>query len=276
MNRIDQIFATHAQQGTKALMPYLTMGDPDIQTSARLLHAAQAAGASICELGIPFSDPVADGPVIQASMTWALEHGVKSSQILQMVADNRSKLDIGLVAMVSYSIVHKIGDEKFIKDAIDSGIDGFIIPDLAYEESAKVREIVAKHGGILSFLIAPTTPEARAIEIAKASSGFIYLLARAGITGEQSSLPPDLAPRVARIREISELPITVGFGVSTDNHVRQVVSVADAAIVGSAIVRRITEARGRGSDAVVQSAGAFMSDLARGLTRAPESCQASQ
>jgi len=135
--------------------------------------------------------------------------------------------------------------------------------------------LIAKHGGILSFLIAPTTPEARAIEIAKASSGFIYLLARAGITGEQSDLPPDLAPRVARMREISELPITVGFGVSTDNHVRQVVSVADAAIVGSAIVRRITEARGLGSDAVVQSTQAFMSDLARGLTRAPEGCQTS-
>ncbi|HCD30850.1 MAG TPA: tryptophan synthase subunit alpha [Phycisphaerales bacterium] len=275
MNRIDQIFANHAQQGTKALMPYLTMGDPDIQTSARLIHAAQDAGASICELGFPFSDPVADGPTIQASMTWALEHGIKSKAILEMVAEHRSKLDIGLVAMVSYSIVHKIGDEGFQKDAIDSGIDGFIIPDLAYEESTKVRELIAKHGGILSFLIAPTTPEARAIEIAKASSGFIYLLARAGITGEQSDLPPDLAPRVARMREISELPITVGFGVSTDNHVRQVVSVADAAIVGSAIVRRITEARGLGSDAVVQSTQAFMSDLARGLTRAPEGCQTS-
>lgn len=276
MNRIDQIFANHAQQGTKALMPYLTMGDPDIQTSARLIHAAQVAGASICELGFPFSDPVADGPVIQASMTWALEHGVKAKAILEMVAENRSRLDVGLVAMVSYSIVHKIGDEGFIKDAIDSGIDGFIIPDLAYEESTKVRELIAKYGGILSFLIAPTTPEARAIEIAKASSGFIYLLARAGITGEQSDLPPDLLPRVAKMREISELPITVGFGVSTDNHVRQVVSVADAAIVGSAIVRRITETRGRGSDAVVQATGAFMSDLARGLTRAPEGCQASQ
>lgn len=251
-------------------MPYLTMGDPDIQTSARLLHAAQEAGASICELGFPFSDPVADGPTIQASMTWALEHGIKVRQILDMVAENRSKLDIGLVAMVSYSIVHKIGDEKFIKDAIDAGIDGFIIPDLAYEESAKTREMILKHGGILSFLIAPTTPADRAVQIAKASTGFIYLLARAGITGEQSELPPDLTDRVKRIRKISELPITVGFGVSTDNHVRQVISVADAAIVGSAIVRRISEARSHGSDEVVQTAQAFMSDLARGLTRAPD------
>lgn len=257
-------------------MPYLTMGDPDIQTSARLIHAAQEAGASICELGFPFSDPVADGPTIQASMTWALEHGIKAKDILQMVAENRSQLDVGLVAMVSYSIVHKIGDGSFIKDAIDAGIDGFIIPDLAYEESAKVRELILENGGILSFLIAPTTPDARAMEIAKASTGFIYLLARAGITGEQSDLPPDLAPRVEKLREISELPITVGFGVSTDNHVRQVVSVADAAIVGSAIVRRISEARERGSDAVVQATGAFMSDLARGLTRAPEGCEASQ
>jgi tryptophan synthase alpha chain len=269
MNRIDQIFANHAQQGTKALMPYLTMGDPDIQTSARLLHAAQDAGASICELGFPFSDPVADGPTIQASMTWALEHGVRPKHILEMVAAQRSKLHMGLVAMVSYSIVHKIGDEAFIKDAILAGIDGFIIPDLAYEESAKTRDLIAKHGGILSFLIAPTTPDARAEQIAKASTGFIYLLARAGITGEQSELPPDLSVRVDRMRKISSLPITVGFGVSTDNHVRQVVSVADAAIVGSAIVRRITEARELGADEVVSKTQAFMSDLARGLTRAP-------
>ena len=180
---------------------------------------------------------------------------------------------MGLVAMVSYSIVHKLGDEAFVKDAIASGIDGFIIPDLTFEESGKTRDIIAKHGGILSFLIAPTTPDARAEEIAKASTGFIYLLARAGITGEQSDLPPDLYQRVDRMRKISCLPITVGFGVSTDNHVRQVVSVADAAIVGSAIVRRITEAREHGSDKVVESTGAFMSELARGLSRAPGNCQ---
>ena len=249
-------------------MPYLTMGDPDIQTSGRLLLAAQNAGASICELGIPFSDPIADGPVIQASMTWALEHGVRPVHVLEMVAQQRSKLDIGLVAMVSYSIVHKLGDEAFIKDAIDAGIDGFIFPDLSLEESAKTRDLVAKHGGILSFLIAPTTPDKRAKEIAQACTGFIYLLARAGVTGEQSELPPDLSPRVERMQKISDLPITVGFGVSTDSHVRQVVSVADAAIVGSAIVRRITEAREQGTDHVVETTQAFIGDLARGLTKA--------
>ena len=253
-------------------MPYLTMGDPDIQTSGRLLLAAQNAGASICELGIPFSDPIADGPVIQASMSWALDHGVRPAHVLEMVAAQRSKLDIGLVAMVSYSIVHKLGDEAFIKDAIDAGIDGFIFPDLSLEESAKTRDLVAKHGGILSFLIAPTTPDKRAEEIAQACTGFIYLLARAGITGEQSNLPPDLSQRVMRMRKISDLPITVGFGVSTDNHVRQVVCVADAAIVGSAIVRRITEAREQGANYVVETTQSFISDLAAGLAPVSGSC----
>ncbi len=267
MNRIDAIFTRLAKDNAKALMPYLTMGDPDLKTSGKLLLAAQEAGASICELGFPFSDPIADGPVIQASMSYVLDQGLNVVDILQSVADVREQLEIGLVAMVSYSIVHRLGDEAFIADAVGAGIDGFIFPDLPLEESDKARDLVQKNGAILSFLIAPTTPPKRAEQIAAASSGFVYLLARAGITGEQASLPPDLTDRIEVLRQATDLPITVGFGVSTAQQVSDVVAAADAAIVGSALVRRIADVREQGSDAVVSHLGSFMQELATGLKR---------
>lgn len=243
MNRIDQIFKALRGRGGKALMPFLTAGDPDLQTTGELLPALERAGASICELGIPFSDPIADGPVIQASMTHALSQHIRTSQILEMVARQRAKVGIGIVAMVSYTIVHRHNPATFIRDAKAAGVDGFIVPDLLLEESQGLRDAVAAEGMICSFLIAPTTPIERAQRIAQASSGFVYLLSRAGITGETTALPPDLPDRVRRLRDVTDLPIAVGFGVSNADQVRQVVSVADAAIVGSAIMRRIAACR---------------------------------
>jgi tryptophan synthase alpha chain len=246
-------------------MPYLTAGDPSIQATGRMLLAAQEAGASICELGIPFSDPVADGPVIQASMTYALDQGVTIGRIFEMVAGVRPSLEIGLVAMVSYSIVHRVGLTKFIGDARDAGFDGFIFPDLPLEASGPAREASAKAGMILSMLIAPTTPDDRAEQIAKACSGFVYVVSRAGITGEQSELPPELPARLTRLRGVTDLPITVGFGISSADHVRQVVSVADAVIVGSGMMRRVADVRTRGEDQAVQVVRDFTQELATGL-----------
>ncbi len=275
MNRIERIFADLRKSGarvgrtTKALMPFVTAGDPDLATTAAILPAMQQAGASICELGIAFSDPIADGPVIQASMTRALEAGVRPRQVLEMVAAQRAKLDIGLVAMVSYSIVHRLEPATFIRDAAQAGIDGFIIPDLPLEESGAVRELVEKHDLILSFLISPTTPPQRAQRIAKASSGFVYVLARAGVTGERAALPADLSQRIEQLREATDLPMAVGFGVSDAAQVRQVVEVADAAIVGSAIMRRVAEHRQDGPQAIAGQVGEFVAQLAQGLTPAP-------
>jgi len=246
-------------------MPYITAGDPSVEATGRMLTAAQEAGASICEVGIPFSDPVADGPVIQASMTYALDHGVSVGSIFEMVAKTRPSLEIGLVAMVSYSIVHRFGLKRFVGDAKDAGFDGFIFPDLPLEASGPAREVSAEAGLILSMLIAPTTPDDRAEQIAKASTGFVYVVARAGITGEQSELPPELPARLKRLRGVTDLPMTVGFGISTAEHVRQVVSVADAAIVGSGMMRRVGEARVQGEDQAVRVVGDYTKELAAGL-----------
>ncbi len=271
MNRIQRIFQQLRQGGGKALMPFVTAGDPDLATTAAILPALQQAGASVCELGIPFSDPIADGPVIQASMTRALEAGTRPGKVLEMVAAKRDKLDMGLVAMISYSIVHRLEPATFIRDAAQAGIDGFIIPDLSLEESQAVRELIAKHGLILSFLISPTTPLERARNIAKACTGFVYVLARAGVTGESAALPADLSRRIEELRQVTDLPMAVGFGVSDADQVRQVVEVADAAIVGSAIMRRVAQHAEQGPEQIARHVGDFVRDLATGLSVAPVS-----
>jgi len=265
MNRIERIFADLRAGQCKALMPYVTAGDPDLATTAALLPALQEAGASVCELGIAFSDPIADGQVIQDAMRHALSQGLRPRDVLRTVAELRSQLSLGLVAMVSYSIVHRLGDGSFAKDAAEAGFDGLIIPDLPIDEAERTRDIVADAGLTCSFLIAPTTPTQRAQRIAKACTGFVYLLARAGLTGERSELPEDLPANIARIREVCDLPIAVGFGISTAEHVRQVVGVADAAIVGSAIVRRISKHRDGDASGAVADVRNFVQELATGL-----------
>ncbi|QDU34139.1 Tryptophan synthase alpha chain [Poriferisphaera corsica] len=271
MNRIESIFRKLAESRTtdpasgRALMPYVTVGDPDLPTTGKILSALQRGGASICELGFPFSDPIADGPVIESSMHYALSRNLQIEQIFEMVEERRSQLDIGLVAMVSYSIVHRWGDQAFIDRAARAGIDGFIIPDAPIEESITLAKRVQDAGLIISMLISPNTPIERAQEIAKLSSGFVYLMSRAGITGESTDLPPELPERISALRKVTDLPIAVGFGISSAKQVRTVVDVADAAIVGSALVRRVSENRANGSDAVVQAAEDFTAQLATGL-----------
>ncbi len=265
MNRIDRIFAGHRSRGEKALMPFLTAGDPDLDTTARLLEVAEQSGASVCELGIAFSDPIADGPVIQASMAHALDGGAGPGRVLEMVSRIRPKLEMGLMAMVSYSIVYRLGVREFVRDAGQAGIDGFIFPDLPIEESGEARDAVGDAGLVCSFLIAPTTPADRAAEIARASSGFVYVLSRGGLTGEQTELPAGLGERIEGLRSVTDLPVAVGFGISNRDQVRQVVEVADAAIVGSAIMRRVASRRGDGPDAVVGEVREFMGDLGQGL-----------
>ena len=265
MNRIDRIFDELRSADRAALMPFITAGYPDLDTTAALLPAAQAAGASVCELGVPFSDPIADGPVIQASMTEALKKGVHPRDIFEMVRAQRDALDLGLVAMVSYSIPYRIGVKKFVADAADAGIDGFIFPDLPLEEAPDVNALVADAGLTSTLLIAPTTPDARAVAIAKACTGFVYVVARTGITGERTDLPEGLTARLEKLRGVTELPIAVGFGVSKPEHVAAVTAVADAAIVGSAVVRRIAEKPDAGPDAIARHVGAFFSELHTGL-----------
>lgn len=241
MNRIDHIFETLGKQGGKALMPFITAGDGGVEAMGQIIPALERGGASICEVGIPFSDPIADGPVIQAAMTRSLDHGTSVEQVFEQIAGVRDQTELGLVAMVSYSIVYRIGLNTFVKQAADAGFDGFIFPDLPLEESQAARDAAANAGLILSMLIAPTTPIERAQQIAAASSGFAYVVSRRGITGESSALPPELPDRLAKLRDVTDAPMAVGFGISTADQVRDVVAVSDAAIVGSALVRRMHE-----------------------------------
>lgn len=241
MNRIEQQFQTLRENGSKALMPFVVAGHPEPESLPQLLLALQGGGASVVEIGIPFSDPIADGPVIAAAMHDALERGTTPEQVFEQVRSVRGELEIGLVAMVSISIANRFGGpEEFVRFAVDAGFDGFIFPDAPFEEAQKLIEITREAGATLSLLVSPSTPDHRAAEIAKACIGFVYLVARAGITGESEGTP-EVEARVRVIREATETPIACGFGISNAEQVRAVVEHADAAIVGSALVRRLTE-----------------------------------
>lgn len=265
MPRIDDIFASLRKDGRKALMPFVCAGYPRRGDTALMLQALERAGASIIEVGFPFSDPIADGTVVAQAMHQALENGVIPAQVFDEVRAIREWLKVGLVAMVSMSIVHRCGGPTgFVREARAAGFDGLIVPDLPVEEAGELIEEAAHAGLSMSLLIAPTTPVKRAEQIAKACTGFVYLLARAGITGEQDA-PPDIAGRVQRLRQMTPLPIAVGFGISTSEHVRAVVRHADAAIVGSVLVKRVGKAAAEGKDPALE-AEAFVGELSRGLS----------
>jgi len=264
MSRVNDIFAELKQQNEKALMPFITAGDPSLDQTPSIIQALDRAGASICEIGFPFSDPIADGPVIQASMTRSLDAGTTVANTLEKIREVRSSVSIGIVAMVSYSIVHRIGLDTFCKQAQDVGVDGLILPDLSLEESLPAQEAAKKHGLTLSLLIAPSTPIERAQAIAKASTGFVYVVSRKGITGESSALPEELPSRLEALRQATDLPIAVGFGISNADHVHQVTRIADAAIVGSALVRKLHEAAQANED-IAGLAESFTQKLSAGL-----------
>lgn len=264
MNRVEQIFTTLRQERKRALMPFICGGHPRPGATAQALPALQAAGASIVEIGIPFSDPIADGPVIAAAMHVALQRGSTPQSVFDEVRSVRDQVSIGLVAMVSVSIVHRMGGPaEFVAKAADAGFDGFIFPDAPLEESGVLLSTCRERGVSASLLISPSTPFTRAKEIVAASSGFVYLLARAGITGERSEAP-EVGGRVNKLREVTELPIAVGFGISNAGHVLSVTETADAAIVGSALVRRMSEADEQGRDPVAEASN-FVRELCQGL-----------
>jgi tryptophan synthase alpha chain len=273
VNRIDAIFALRRQAGLKTLMPFVCGGFPAPGAITAVLPELERAGANIVEIGIPFSDPIADGPVIAAAMHEALNGGATPGSVFTEVAAVRGKIGLGLVAMVSVSIVQRMGagagpegstgPRKFVVDAKAAGFDGFIVPDLPVEESAPLINAARAEGLVVSLLVAPTSPPERVARIVGACSGFVYLLARAGITGERSEAP-DVAAGVARIRQLTDLPIACGFGISTADHVRAVTRHADAAIVGSALIRAMTQARERAENPVAEAAK-LVAELASGL-----------
>jgi tryptophan synthase alpha chain len=266
MGRIDEIFAGLRVGGRRGLMPFVCGGYPGPGSLGAVLAEVERAGACIAEIGFPFSDPIADGPVIAAAMHEALGRGATPRVVFDEVRaarDGAGVQKLGLVGMVSVSIVWRLGVERTVELAKQAGMDGFIFPDLPADEGPELIERVKGAGLTASLLVAPTTTPQRAERIVRACSGFVYMLARAGITGE-SSAPPEIGERVAMLRGMTDLPIACGFGISTAEHVRAVVAHADAAIVGSALVRRMGQAHAAGED-VAAAAGAMVGELARGL-----------
>jgi len=242
MTAIDQLFARLKSEGRKAFMPFITAGDPSVVFTCKVLQLLDRLGCSMAEVGIPYSDPIADGPVIQASYTRALNHKVKLAEIFQATTSVKETLSMPLVSMVSYAIIHRVGPEKYIDDAIQAGFSGAIVPDLLVEESTALSKRCKERDFNLIQLVTPTTPQERALRIAEQSSGFLYFVSVTGITGERSELPPDLVDRVSWLRERSALPICIGFGISRPEHVKLLAPVSDGVIVGSAIVRMMENA----------------------------------
>ena len=238
---LKDIFAELRSCKRVGVFPFIPVGYPDLKATGELLPALERAGASAIEVGIPFSDPIADGPVIQAAFTAALSRGLKLKDVLKTVREARSSVSIPLVSMVSYSIVFRYGAERYFADAKAAGFDALILPDLPPPEAEAICQKTRAAGLDTILLIAPTTSAERRREIARLCSGFIYYLSVTGITGERQKLPEDLAEQLRQLKQMTDVPICVGFGISRREHVGQLGGLADGAIVGTAIVRHLKE-----------------------------------
>jgi tryptophan synthase alpha chain len=250
--------------GGKTLVPFITAGYPDAAATVELLLEFQRRGVRVCELGVPYSDPVADGAVIQTSYTRALAAGVNAAGIFGAVAEFRGRGGtMAVVLMVSYAIVFRHGPDAYADRCRQAGVDGLIIPDLPIDEAASVEAAAASHGLANVMLIAPTTPPQRRLEIAAHSRGFIYFISVAGTTGERDRLPDTTIAAVADLRTRTRTPVCVGFGIAKPQTVAAVCQVADGAIVGSAIVARINAAVDAGlpREQMVRQVGEFVGEL---------------
>ena len=241
--RIEAAFARCREEGRAAFIPFLMAGDPDLAATGPLLEALAAGGADLIELGVPFSDPIADGPVNQRAATRALAAGARLPAVLDLVARERPELgDVPLVLFTYYNPIHARGAERFAEQAAASGVDGVLCVDLPPEEAQERYIPALRAEGIDTvFLLAPTSDKARMASVGAASSGFVYYVARTGVTGERGALPPGLAQELKRVRRRVELPVAVGFGISSAAQVAEVGRLADGVVVGSALVRLVEE-----------------------------------
>ena len=238
-SRLDRTFAQLHGKKQAALIAYLMAGDPTLAETEQLVPALEHAGADIIELGVPFSDPIADGPVIQQAAERALRSGTSLRKILPMVAQLRTKTQIPLVLMAYYNNIHAFGPEKFCREAAQAGVDGLIVPDMPPDEAGPLKGPAAVSGLQLIFLLAPTSTPQRRSFVARQSQGFVYYVSLTGITGAKLSNVADVKSNVEMIRKVSKTPIAVGFGVATPGDARSMAAVADGVIVGSAIVKQV-------------------------------------
>jgi tryptophan synthase alpha chain len=245
MSRISQTFEHLQKTHERALIPYVTAGDPDLEMTKRLVHEMVRRGGDIIEIGVPFSDPLADGPIIQRASQRALQGGTTLRKILQTVSELRHDVDVPLVLMTYYNPVLRYGEKAFVADALDAGVAGIIVPDLPPEEGQSLMELTTDTPLEMIFLAAPTSTSARLALISEASRGFIYYVSRLGTTGVRDHLADDLRIMLEKVRASTSKPIAVGVGVSTPEHVRLVAELADGVVVGSAILKLIEDLEDR-------------------------------
>jgi len=245
MNRIDKKFKDLKFLKRRAFIAFITAGDPDLKTTSKLVEALEGAGVDIIELGIPFSDPLADGPIIQASYFRALKKGATVKKILELVKRLRLKTSIPIAFMSSYNPILHFGEEKFVEGCADAGVDGLIIPDLPPEEAQMLRQAAKRYDIATIFFVAPTTQNERIKANTKASSGFVYYVSLTGITGTQKAVARSVVKQINHIKRFTQKPVCAGFGISTPQQVKDIGRVADGVIVGSAIVKKIAECQGQ-------------------------------
>src|SRR6266567_1681304 len=259
MSRIRETFANLKRSGRGGFIPFITAGHPDLATTKLLLIELAAAGADIIELGVPFSDPVADGEVIQRASERALRKGVTLRDALTCVAHAKQHIDVPIVLFSYFNPLLKFGEEQLAKEAKQAGVDAILVTDLIPEEAQSWTETLVQCNLDPIFLVAPTTSDNRLKQVAQQARGFIYAVSRAGVTGARAEMPREAEALVKRVRSVSDLPVAVGFGISTPAQVRQVWCFADAAVIGSAIVNEI-QTLGDSPD-LVKRVGAFARSL---------------
>ncbi len=260
--RIARRFAELSRAGELGLIAYITAGDPSLAASEKIVLAAAEAGADVIELGVPFSDPLADGPVIQRASERALRSGTTLAGVLDLVRHLRLHTQVPLVLFSYFNPILQMGLEKFATAAAEAGADAVLVTDLIPEEATEYREIMRARGLDTIFLAAPTSTEERLVRIAESSSGFLYIISRMGVTGTRDALPEDLPALARRVRKFTKLPLAVGFGISAPAHVAVLGGIADAAVVGSALVAEIEKAK------TPEAAATAVADLIRLLKSA--------
>lgn len=242
MTSVSQCFESLRDRGQCALVPFITAGDPDLETTAAALKILDQNGADLIELGVPYSDPLADGPVIQAAATRALKRGIRLEQVLELVKEISPTLRSPLVLFIYYNLIFSRTTQSFLRQAADAGVRGLVVPDLPLEEADDLLQQAAEVGIEVTLLVAPTSSRARIVAIAQRSQGFIYLVSTTGVTGIRSQMAARVKELLMELRSVTDKPIGVGFGISQPEHARQVMQWgSDAAIVGSAFVKRLAD-----------------------------------
>jgi tryptophan synthase alpha chain len=263
MSRIQEKFVELGGRGEAALIPFVTAGDPDLETTLKILRALEKGGADCIELGIPFSDPTADGPTIQRSSERALRNGFSLPRIFRVVREFRQKSELPLILFGYFNPIFHYGPETFCRQANKAGVDGVLCVDLPPEESGELKRWTDETGLDLIFLLSPTSDSDRVRQVARKGRGFIYYVSVTGVTGARGSFDNHLRSQLARVRKATSLPVGVGFGISTPAQAAWIAGLADAAVVGSALVEKIEKSKG--STEKARQAGAFIAALKRAM-----------